>query len=70
LEEEGKPVSGFRPDERLGMLVVDLDIISNGCFKFAGAAEYATNGFYKQNISGIHKKKNRKISMIWMLIAT
>ena len=42
-------VSCFGPDERLRMLVVSVDIVSNGYFKFTGAAEdTASNLFFRE----------------------
>lgn len=39
-------VSRFGPDESLGMLVMCVDVVSNGCFKFTGAAKYAASNLF------------------------
>src|SRR5262247_1373398 len=42
-------ISSFGPYERLRMLVVSVDIVADGVFEFAGAAEYtASNLFFRE----------------------
>ena len=42
-------ISRSSPDERRGMLVMGIDVVSNGGFKFAGAAEYTgENLFFRE----------------------
>ena len=50
-------VSGFSPNERLGMFVVSFDIVSNSGFEFAGATEYTSSNlfFREQREPALHQ---------------